>query len=229
MVINVKINCKIRAILIVLLSLFLTGCKDSSFDEILEDIEFTVNKIKQKFQEYPDVKERADLLIPRWENQVIDPEPILVWTYLAKVRQDDNSFSYNISLFIYDEDMDVLGMGITEEHISVHNQKEIIEELYPFYFHCNYSGHPQFGYWNPVEIRIERKTKNEKKWKEFVAIKRSAWADTVPPICVSIPEYGKKDVWVWIYDRQGNKSRPIKLLNFIGGSKLKMPEPYIDN
>ena len=73
-----------------------------------------------------------------------------------------------------------------------------------------------------MKIRTANERKDEKLWQEYVSEdplenieEYVPWEERVPPIYISIPEPDKVDVWIWIYDKAGHKSEPVKLLNYI--------------
>ena len=47
------------------------------------------------------------------------------------------------------------------------------------------------------------------------------WEETLPPVLVSVPDSDKVKVWVSIYDRQGNRSKPVKLSLYEWGGVIK--------
>lgn len=209
---------KMRFILLYLffVILLLMSCKESSSEKDNLNVIFALNKyIERPF--YSEAKPRASKALSTWENGIIDHEPILIFSFLRKVLELDDSYSDFIVLGYYDEDKDILGFGIREKHISSEKQITFIEETYPAHVHEDRLKNVVSGTWIPVDLRIEGKYKDELEWDKFINGDNidwnQPWDKIVPPMCVSVPEPDKIEVWVWVYDRAGNKSEPIKLIN----------------
>lgn len=166
----------------------------------------------------PEVRNRASQAISKWQNGVADSEPVLINAVLST---SEGSEEVALSLTIFDEDKDVIGFGIKEQHKRGNNHVEIIEEIYPAYIH--YPLYRVANVWlvEPVCIRTENQRKNEDLWQkyvggsgEIVSLMGVKYYD-FPPVWVSVPEPDKIDVWIWVYDKAGHKSEAVKLYNFI--------------
>jgi hypothetical protein len=116
-----------------------------------------------------------------------------------------------LSLAISDENGDVAGIVIREKHVKSNGEIEVIEEKYPV-----------FGYGLtitstqslPFEIRSGNERKNEKQWQNYLEI--GIWdREMRPDLWISIPESGKKEIEVWLYDHGGHKSNTVLLENKI--------------
>lgn len=159
---------------------------------------------------YPkDITQRWEMAIKLWKNNTCDPIPILIYAVILK--DDENVL--RMCMYFSDEDRDVVGFGIREAHKTEGGKNQIIEETYPIFEH---SSPPavwicQF----PVEERIGGMRKDKELWRHYT---EDSSAEVLPPIIVSIPDPNNVDVWVWIYDRAGNKSEPVEAVNNI---KLK--------
>ena len=240
---NYSLTCVALSTILLLLSI--SGCeKNSSETDRNDSVVYTIRKVVKHPSWPSDVRGRADMAISQWENGVHDFVPILISAYLTKGLEEFSEI--NLNLPIFDEDMDVLGIGIKERHIKQGGQIEIIEENYSIYAHTPFSDVMDL-HWVPVKIRTAGKQKDLNLWKEYVnsdygeiayeiihseQLEKATfkihplpdvnivdfsfvWAATLPPVWVSIPEPNEVDVWIWVYDKAGNKSEPVKLLNFI--------------
>lgn len=199
-------------------SIISVGCKDNSIEDDRQ-VRFNINKIKASTNHSASTKERASKILSKWENGIIEPEPIIFFAFLTDVSNEDGTISDTLAYYSYDEDKDILGLGIREEYILGENQTKIIEEDYPVYIHDNKMKHPISAGFVAVDWRRDGKVKDQQKWDKFINKKNIIWDkpmdEIVPPVCVSVPESNKIDVWIWVYDRQGNKSEPIRLENWI--------------
>ena len=218
-----------------LVSAGLTGCQRASPQNTEKDpVINVINKAVKNPRIPPEVRERANIAISQWENRVIDPKPIVINACLLSFEGYD---SIDLALTIFAECKDIIGFGIKEVHSSPNSPQDIIvEEVYPVYIHCPLSDIANL--WRvPVQIRKGDRRKDEQSWQKYVNCDyekllhdykqseeflkhglgdfSSLWDATLPPVLVSIPEPNKIDVWVWVYDKAGNKSEPIKLLDFI--------------
>lgn len=231
--------------IVVLLLLIVAGCgKKAVRDDTEEPVVYAIRKTVSTPVWPQDARDRADLAVSLFRNKVVDPTPILIGASLSKPEGSDNVILY---LAVFDEDKDILGVGLREEYATPNGQQKILEEIYPVYAHSTFSRVVD-ARWMPIKLRISDERKDEYLWqnflncndyqktlREYVRSKKlpensfevdpcscivsvynfAVWADTLPPIWVTIPKPGKIDVWIWVYDKAGNKSEPVKLLNFI--------------
>ena len=157
--------------------------------------------------------ERAKLALSRWQDQDINPEPILLW---AIITQSNNA----IALEFYDEDMDVIGFGIEEHYIDANGIKQKLVEEYAVFTHTQWS-----DVWRLKIVPIHKRDANQRldkeKWNNYIKgegidpntpMSREYWTETLPPVWVSIPEPNKTDAYVYIYDREGHKSEPVEMM-----------------
>ena len=187
----------------------------------------------------PDLRERSLLAIKKYKNKIIDPQPILLYPCLSQAIGTEKTGLY---LEIFDEDMDTLGFIIREEVIDSNNILHTLEEEYPVFFNSPYSNvviTPLI----PISVRSNNQKKDEQIWEQFLTtdyeyLKEEAarlndkwyqffsenildeslslknkWKETLPPIWISIPDINDVTVWIQIYDKAGNKSDFIKLID----------------
>lgn len=156
-----------------------------------------------------DILQRGQTAIRLRENDTCDPIPILIYAIIFR----DHENIPRVGMYFSDEDSDVVGFGIKEIRKTGDDKDQIIEESYPIFEH---SSPPavwlcQF----PIEERTVGMRKDEELWKHYI---ENPSAEVLPPIIASIPDPNNVDVWVWLYDRAGNKSEPVEAVNNI---KLK--------
>jgi hypothetical protein len=208
----------------------MTGCrKNSSKAEDFDSVVYVLSEA-MKNPIFPlDAKKRAESALSKWKNGTMDREPVLIF---ACVTQAYGTEEIDLALEIYDEDEDVLGFVIREEYTKT---KVSIEESYPVYTHCT-SFDVADLHRVVVQIRDENQRKDETQWGKYTSTSleelvkahiendqfsanslRSGqfWEETLPPVWVSIPEPNKADVWIYIYDKAGHKSEPVKLFNWL--------------
>lgn len=215
----------------------LSGCrKDSSESEKYDPVAWNLTDIVRNPDLPVDVKNRAELAISQWRNDVVDCKPILVHAVLGKPQGVDKVF---LALIIFDEDRDTVGFVIKEEYVDSNGVHTTLEEDYPAYVHClPFEVVDAHGV--VIQIRDKHQHKDEELWSEYVNTEfeqlvnkyiRSDdfsiesfypgrfWEDTLPPVWVSIPEPNKVDVWVYVYDKAGNRSEAVRCLTLEGKAK----------
>jgi hypothetical protein len=202
----------VQALLVVVILVpAISGCKR---DPVLDDLKRL--KEESKGKGYSAVGQRYELALSKWQNHTVDPEPILINAGLGKPRV----LPVFVGLITFDEDKDVVGLGIKEEYAEVNGIKTTLTEEYPAFVHRMQPDALCFRFF-PVQIRDSDQRKNTQRWEEYVkgegidvndvrVLKR--WRETLPPVWVSIPKSNTVNVYVYIYDQAGHKSNPIKLL-----------------
>lgn len=161
----------------------------------------------------PGVKQRAKLALSRWQDQAINPEPIMFWAGLAQSVKA-------IVLNFFDEDMDVIGFGIEEHYVDVNGTKQVLIEEYPAFAHYQW---PDVSVLKivPMQVRNAGQRADKDKWSSYLKgekidpnapMPREYWTTTLPPVWVSIPEPNVVDVNIYVYDRAGHRSESVELL-----------------
>jgi hypothetical protein len=162
-------------------------------------------------------EQRTRLALSKWQNGILDHEPILLTTTLSKPSRARPS---DMILVAFDEDKDLLGFGVLEKY-SDGTQRS---EEYPVYVHLQ-----QMGVIDtravPVQIRDKGQQKDESRWEEYVRGEKidkwslkhvhNYYSDTIPAVNVSIPDPNRVDVFIYLYDRAGNKSPLVELINHL--------------
>lgn len=167
----------------------------------------------------PDVEteQRTRLALSKWQNGVIDREPILL---CASAVKSSKTQSVTLSLTAYDEDKDLLGIVVEEERSDANGVS--LSEKYPVYVHLRQldtADARSIG----IHLRGKGERKDESRWKEYVcnkeieetSLKRNArsYRDTMPPVYITVPEPNGVAVWIRLYDGAGNQSTRVKILH----------------
>ncbi len=161
-------------------------------------------------------EQRRQLALSKWQNGVLDREPILLAAILTRVVGAHVPASV---VFGYDEDKDLLGLGVVERYKDGTERSE----EYPVYVHADSTRIVCPGSM-PVYLRDKGQQKDQSRWEEYVrGDKIDKWSmghtggeyyrDTLPPVYVSLPDPNGVDVLVYLYDRRGNKSSLVELIN----------------
>ena len=213
-----KINLYTFAILALILIFvgcifLLIGRRD---DGILNDREAIQELLKvRSLSDYDDISNNAQIAISKYENKIIDTNPVLIYALLTRPIESD----YDIDLLIYHEGEDLLGIGINETYIDSNGlETELIEEYPVFLFLSPKKG--AIPWMIPTKIRDSDQIKSEQRWKEYTfgeGIEMDKiwdaeyWTSSLPEVWISIPEPNKVEVEVYLYDKAGNKSKPVKV------------------
>jgi hypothetical protein len=203
----------LRALLvIVILVLGISGCRR---DDVVSSLNLIKEKAKAKGRGADE--KRVEVALSKWHNRTVDPEPILITAVMNKPIGNEDMY---IGMFTFDEDVDVLGLGINEEYTDVNAIKTTVTEEYPVFAHRMKPEVVDLRLF-PVQIRDDGQRKDKQRWDEYIkgegidinTVRRlKYWRETLPQVWVSIPEPNTVKVYVYIYDKAGNKSEPIKLL-----------------
>jgi hypothetical protein len=170
--------------------------------------------------------QRRQLALSKWQNGVVDREPILLVAILTRAV---GAHVLDVVVFAYDEDKDLLGLGVVERYKDGTQRSE----EYPIYVHADSTRIVRPGS-IPVYLRDKGQQKDESRWEEYIRGDRiDKWSmghtggtyyrDTLPPVYISLPDPNKVDVLVYLYDRRGNKSPPVELTN-----RLNVNDPEND-
>lgn len=153
-------------------------------------------------------KKLARKALEKWNNTVLDPEPILIH---AGYGQDPNYGDF-LFLTMSDEDFDIAGFVVKEIHEKSKSNIIVIEEKYPV-FPESTIGH--FQYLDFSERKDLLHVKDAKAWDNY--LNAGAEKEIIyrrgdhPVIWLSIPNPPAVEVEVWIYDSSSNKSEPVCL------------------
>jgi len=213
------------------LLLTVSACrKNSSESKDFDPVVYVLGRIIKNPENPVDVKKHAELAMSKWQNDVVDCKPILVNAVLGKPQKIDKVL---LAFTIFDEDRDTIGFVIKEEYVDSNGVKTTLEEDYPAYVHC-LPFEVADAHWVAIQIRDKHQQKDGQLWSKYVntdfeqlvnkyirsddfsiesLYPGKFWEDTLPPVWVSVPKANKVDVWVYVYDKAGNKSEDVKLLD----------------
>jgi len=187
----------------------------------------------------PQERELAQRAIRRWDNGVVDPEPILVEASLQRGKLDEYTgrMTYGLmgkvssrapaalNLVVVDEDRDLLGVRIKERYVLPNGVESSFEETYPAYIDgvqkTMYTGATVI----PVHLRTGNRVKDEEQWRAYVDQAEHPTDSKkmpTPRIWITAPDPNAVEVSVSIYDQQGHESEAIPVHLLPTESKLSM-------
>jgi len=187
------------------------GCAKQE-DGTVQELE----RIKMSMKD-AEAKSRIVTALSMRQNNVVDPKPVLI---MAGVGGDKEETFLHMAT--YDENVDVIGLGVCEEWNTVDGRRDSLVEEYPVFAAHSLDGVLSYSK-VPVELRDSGQRKDEELWRIYAeergskenSLRDSASNGKIPPIYVSIPEPNDTDVFVYVYDRSGHKSDSVRLLNVI--------------
>lgn len=199
-------------ILLVSMFVFLSGCDKSSppdEDEVAHRVSVRVcAKIMTNPTAPEYAKSYAKEVVLKRENGIVDPEPILIRVGLDLLKKEGPGLIIAAS----DEDGDLLGIVVREWRGKSGDNPLLIEEKYPIF--GNRVDKAAYYRFFPVVIRKVDERKNEEEWKAYLA--KGPWdAEHIPDLYISVPDPGKVDIEISVYDRQGHKSSPVEIENWM--------------
>ena len=185
-------------------------------DPVSEALKLMIKNCSKHLPKSSGEMQRAQLALLKWENRVLDQEPLLMTALLTKAIGDEN---VSIGLITFNEDKDIIGFGIMEQCVDANGLKTFLVEEYDAFVHFVMP-----SVWDlreiPVQIRNSKQRKDNKRWDKYVKGEGIAvneirnverWKETLPPVWISLPDPNRTDVYIYIYDNAGNKSDPIQL------------------
>lgn len=200
--------------------LFIIGCTKTEDQKIIKDLVY-----HYKLNDSNDVKNNVKMALSQIKNNKKDHKPVLIYAILMLGGKDNTR---PLELLIYDEDADILGIGINENNINSNGIQTNLNEEYSVFTYRNFPQGTIFPL-VPVHIRNSFQIKSEQKWKNYTAgkaiemdkfrDKSNLWdyeyyKNTLPEVWVSLPKSKKTEVEVYVYDKAGNKSNSVKLRLF---------------
>ncbi len=204
---------------------------------------------KRRFPEISYLRRRADSenasvqgrglarsVVQRWDNGVVDPEPVLIEAWLERGMLDEYTgrMTYGLdgpsgtapgalSVLAVDEDRDLCGVRIRERYVLPNGVESSFGETYPAYL-----GRPSKSIIGgatviPVHFRSGNRVKDERRWRAYAdRVMRDGPSRNMetPPIWITPPDPNAVEVFVSVYDEKGHESRavPVRLLE---GSKKR--------
>jgi len=178
----------------------LVGCSDRK-DERPSMAVQACERILRKKEFSPSAKAIAKQTLAQWQNNVLDPVPVLMDVQYTHTKSGELS----LDLYMSDEDFDVAGIIVSEIHKNPGKPDIAFEEKYPVF--ADYSA----GL--PEQLRVYIRAfpelrKSEEKWNSYM--KNGSYIEGYPPIKVSIPS-PCITVSLSIYDEKGHVSNVAPL------------------
>jgi hypothetical protein len=215
----------------------ISGCHstETKSDLVLDGLQWYACHLEEQEDRVGD-QQRARLAISKWQNGVLDPEPILIDAILTTLKWGGGERTCLI-LTTFDEDQDLAGFTIEEEQVDPNGVRTTLVGKYPVFAHYSNGTGDQGvnGRWViPVQLREGNERKPEEQWREYLDTSRRQlrdeymkrlrsdfigtyhagfWKDTLPPIYVTAPKRDRLDVRLYLYDRGGHLSDHVRLLH----------------
>jgi len=214
--------------MLLVIGITLSGCGENRQVDAIEAWLELIGRDMPPRADANDVKARVEKARLLWQNGEIDPEPVIFYAMFISPRPGP----YGLWVSAFDEDKDIVGLGIREERIGESGQRIVREEQYPIYVHIA----PFFDELLresvvPVRIRDAGQAMDKQQWANYVhadpeeagegifsktAYWSSNWEETLPPVWVSFPDPKVVDVYVYAYDKAGHKSTPVRVGVWLG-------------
>jgi len=193
--------------ILLLIAIVFSGCGNNrSVDPVLLQFELIGDDIPPR-ADANDVKARLEKARLQWQNGEIDPEPVIFYAMFISPRPGP----YALWVSIFDEDKDMVGLGIRQERIGQNGQRIVRQEQYPVYVHIA----PFFDELLresvvPVRIRDAGQAMDAQQWANYMraeaaeagegvfsktAYLSSHWEETLPPVWISFPDPNAVDVY----------------------------------
>ena len=193
--------------LFVLLLFQLAGCKKSSpLDPEELDHRRSIRYCVQ-LMTHPNSPERTkriakDILLNR-ENSTVEREPVLISSCLVISAGKSRNF---LTIGVSDEDGDLIGVLIREQRPRSDMSPLVVEEEYSLFVGVPCKAANTYAF--PMRIRQGNERKDESSWQTYIERGGAGgWSlDDMPPVWISVPESGKIDVEIQLYDEAGHKT-----------------------
>lgn len=191
------------------------GCRrapdGAGSDTVVEEL----NRIRPVAVRYG-CEDRIEKVLAMRTDNVTDSQPVLL---IGVVSEDPGLMPTTVWLCLYDEEVDILGLGIQERYVGADGESAMLVEEYPVFMHRPASG--SYDYRGlPLHIRDAGQRKDMALWDRYVAgegietgrakSRAEYYRETLPPIWMSIPDPNTVDVHLYLYDRAGNKSELVR-------------------
>jgi len=212
----------------------LFGCRRHSVDFVAESLVFAKQDPYARF-DAANVEGRVEKALLQWKSEKANAEPMILYAIIADANLGEHpNPKVPLMCKIFDEDSDVIGLGVREQYTDQAGQTVMLDEKYPLDVHRApfYSDSPTIIMMLEVDVHIrnQNQRKDETQWEAYVSgvgidvngmLDGDYWEKTLPPVWVSMPEAGKLDVFVYAIDSEGNMSSPIPLVLCQGRANRK--------
>jgi len=176
----------------------------------------------------PEKRELARKVLQRWDDGVVEPEPILLeaWMTRGKLDEETGKMTYDspfdgsgtapaaLYLLVVDEDDDLLGIHVREKYTLPSGVESSFEETYPAWVggrQKSFLG----GTLIPVYPRSGNRVKDEAQWQAYVdqvGRKDGSSKTAQPRIWITEPDPNAVSVSVSVYDKKGHESDTVSVM-----------------
>jgi len=177
-----------------------------------------------------EVESRYEIAIDMWKNGKDDGDnPVL----LSAMLVEDCKGNHELRIRTFDEDGDIIGFGVQEKK----GEKNIQVVEYPIGYHREryYRENDILDPFDDIIVPVKicssigqcQLKKDVDLWGKFVQTEDMNWRESkeMPLVWIPISGTGKnKEVYIYAYDRQGNKSKPIVLYYWTWADELRLLE-----
>jgi hypothetical protein len=191
--------------IIILLGLLAGGCKEKSNKF---DVGAFFQRVKIQFKNFIDVTKNIETATSKYENNQVDQAPVILWAFLLNYLRDGLG---SLDIECYDEDKDLVGIGIKERYLDLNGKETTLIEEYPVMVRLKSQTFP-IGISLRVKIRNSDQRKSEQNWNDYIEKEGNNKLDFItsrmnfPDIWISLPDANKTEVEMYIYDKKGNRS-----------------------
>lgn len=153
-----------------MLIVYFSGCQkdnpEKEFDDLIHKKSIEYCKTILDNPKLPDhSRSLAESALRKWENNILDPEPILIRAFLVRPERQQTVI---LGLQASDEDYNILGILLRENHIKRDGKTILIEEKYPVY------ADEQVTITKlkliPIKIRKNEERKEEETWENYLVV-----------------------------------------------------------
>jgi hypothetical protein len=143
-----------------------------------------------------------DILLNR-ENSTVEREPVLISSCLVISAGKSRNF---LTIGVSDEDGDLVGVSIREQRPRSDMSPLVVEEEYPLFTGVPCKAANPYVF--PVRIRQGNERKDESSWQTYIEHGGGGGGslEDMPPVWISVPESGKIDIEIRLYDAAGHKT-----------------------
>jgi hypothetical protein len=162
-------------------------------------------------------EDRLEEVLSLRTNNLTDSRPVLLY---AKLSRNATPEPPMVWLCVYDEDVDILGLGVQEQYIGADGESAALVEEYPVFIHRPPSGSYDY-HAVPVQVRDAGQRKDAMLWDRYAAGEGidtgrignvKYYRQTLPPVWMSVADLDSLDVHCYLYDRAGNRSEAVPII-----------------
>ena len=216
---------RVNNICVGIVAMFLViGCKKPPLNiREVSSVEDVIRRVVINPNMPSSAKDRANYVLSLYNNGIIDNKPVLIVCGISQIVGSEDPV---IELIFYDENDDVVGFGI-KEIIEDDTTDDTMQNEYPVFYHNKFSSNIHIRNFDVKLLTKENsKTLSDVKgeWDNFTKLNLdlSTYEPVpIPTIYVGdLQKYGHEAL-AWIYDKAGNKSDPVRLINNLRGETIR--------